>query len=121
MVLINESLTIIFIVFVVFVVFFLFFSFFLFFLFFLSFFFKETYYQINPKEWTKINNSDNNDWMVDPIPCSDTDKDFILNITYKEIELLKDEAQDICFDKVIEFCLPRFTDAEAGQQLLWEY
>ena len=59
--------------------------------------------------------------MLYPIPFTDTDKDFTVNITPKEIESLKDEASNICFQKAIELCLPKFDDAEAGQQLLWEW
>ena len=35
--------------------------------------------------------------------------------------MLKDEAGDIRFSKVMEFCLPRFDDTVAGQQSLWEW
>ena len=53
--------------------------------------------------------------MVDPIPFTDSDGDFTVNITPKEIESLKDEAGDIRFHKMIEFFLPRFDDTEARQ------
>ena len=34
---------------------------------------------------------------------------------------MKDEASNIRFHKVMEFCLPRFDDPEVGQQSLWEW
>ena len=86
-----------------------------FFLFFLSFFLFIGKQKTNPKGWTKINNNGDNAYMVDPIPFTDTDKNFTVNITPKKIELLKDEAGVIRFHKVMEFCLPRFDDAETGQ------
>ena len=57
---------------------------------------------------------------MDPIPFTDTNENFTVNITSEEVESLKDEAGDIRFHKVMEFCLPRFNDPEAGQQSLWE-
>ena len=80
---------------------------------------RKTYFQTDLKQWTKINNNGDNVQMVDPIPFADTDKDFTVNITQEEIESLKDDASDIGFHRVMELCLPRFDDPEAGQQLLW--
>ena len=89
---------------------------------FVSFFLsRKTYYRTDPKEWTKINNNGDNVRIVEPVPFSDGNEDFTVNITPKEVELLKDEASDIHFSKVMEFCLSRFEDTEAGQQSLWEW
>ena len=71
--------------------------------------------------WTKINNNGDNIRIVEPVPFTDGNKDFTVNITPEEVELLKDEAGDIRFSKVMEFCLPRFEDTETGQQSLWEW
>ena len=34
---------------------------------------------------------------------------------------MKDSSGDICFSKVMEFCLPRFDDTEGGKISLWEW
>ena len=89
---------------------------------FLSFFHsRKTYYKTNPKEWTKINDNGDNGRTVEPIPFTDDNEDFTVNMTPEEVESLKDEAGDIRFSKVMEFCLPRLDDIEAGQQTLWEW
>ena len=89
---------------------------------FLSFFLpRKTYYKTNPKEWTKINENGDNGRTVEPIPFTDDNEDFTVNMTPEEVESLKDEAGDIRFSKVMEFCLPRFDDREEGQQTLWEW
>ena len=89
---------------------------------FLSFFLpRKTYYKTNPKEWTKINENGDNGRTVEPIPFTDDNEDFTVNMTPEEVESLKDEAGDIRFSKVMDFCLPRFDDTEAGQQTLWEW
>ena len=112
----NKSLTILF--FLSFVFCSLFCSILCFICFFLS---KKTYYQTDPKEWTKINDNGDNVRNVEPVPFTDDNEDFTVNITPEEVKLLKDEAGDIRFSKVMEFCLPRFKDTEAGQQSLWEW
>ena len=103
--------------------FFLFLCFIRFFVPFVSTFFlsRKTYYKTNPKEWTKINENGDNGRTVEPIPFTDDNEDFTVNMTPEEVESLKDEAGDIRFSKVMEFCLPRFDDTEAGQQTLWEW
>ena len=68
----------------------------------------------------KEKNSDNGR-IVEPVPFTDDNEDFTVNITPEEVELLKDEAGDIRFSKIMEFCLPRFENTEAGQQSLWEW
>ena len=82
---------------------------------------RKTYYRTDPKEWTKINDNGDNGRTVDPIPFTDDNEDFTVNISPEEVESLKDEAGDIRFSKVMEFCLPRFDDTEGGQQSLWEW
>ena len=100
----------------------LFYSFVLCFIYFLSFFLsRKKYYQTDPQEWTKINDNGDNDRIDEPIPFTDDDEDFTINVTPEEVELLKDEAGDTCYSKVIEFCLPRFDDTEAGQKSLGEW
>ena len=90
--------------------------------FFLSFFLsRKTYYRTDPQEWTKINNNGDNGRIVEPVPFTDDNEDFAINITPKEVESLKDDAGDIRFGKVMEFCLPRFEDTEAGQRSLWKW
>ena len=49
----------------------------------------------------KINDNGDNVRIVEPVPFTDGNKDFTVNITPKEVELLKDEAGDIHFSKVI--------------------
>ena len=109
-----ESLTILFIV-----SFFLSFSLSPFFSLFLSVH-RKTYYRTDPKEWTKIHANGDNARIVEPVPFTDDDEEFTVNITPAEVESLKDEAGDVRFSKVIVFCLPRFDDTEGGKICLWE-
>ena len=67
---------------------------------------RKTYYRTDPKEWTKINDNGDNGRTVEPIPFTDDNEDFTVNMTPEEVESLKDEAGDIHFSKVMEFCLP---------------
>ena len=58
---------------------------------------------------------------MEPVPYTDGDEEFTVNITPEEVESLIDEAGDIRFSKVMEFCLPRFDDPVRGQESIWEW
>ena len=42
-----------------------------------------------------------------PIPYTGNEE-FSVKITYEEVEQLKDENGDICFHKVMEWCIQKF-------------
>ena len=77
---------------------------------------RKKYVQTKAEEWTKVN--DNNGRPVDPIPYTNGNEEFFLNITPAEIEGMKDISVDIHFHKVIKHLLPRFEDTEGEQQSL---
>ena len=51
---------------------------------------------------------------VNPIPYTDGNEEFSLNITPAEIEAMKDASGDIRFCKLMEHLLPRFDSMVVG-------
>jgi hypothetical protein len=50
---------------------------------------------------------DGNGRTINPIECT-VDEDFSVKITDGEVELLKDEKGEIRYEKVFQWCLPRY-------------
>jgi hypothetical protein len=58
-------------------------------------------------EWNQV--EDGEGWSIGLIQ-STGNEDFSINITGEEVEQLKDEGGEIWFEKVFQWCLPRFDD-----------
>jgi hypothetical protein len=68
-----------------------------------------TYTKTTSEEWNQVSceEDDGNGCTIDPIRCT-VDEDFSVNISDEEVELLKDANGEICYEKVFQWCLPRF-------------
>jgi hypothetical protein len=66
-------------------------------------------------EWNQVSTEDGdgdgngNGRPIDTIECT-VDEIFSVKITDEEVELLKDENGEIRYEKVFQWCLPRFGD-----------
>ena len=52
-----------------------------------------------------------------PIPFEGDQEEFDVDITAAELEELKDEQGVIRFEKVMEWCMPRFDDDGNGEEM----
>jgi hypothetical protein len=81
-----------------------------------------TYTKTTSEEWNQVScedeDDDGNGRTIDPIECT-VDEDFSVNITDKEVELLKDENGEIRYEKVFQWCLPRF--GEDDDESIFEF
>ena len=77
-----------------------------------------TMYSLTPtEEWTKV--EDGNGRPIEPIEWSGRNNEFSVNITPEEIRLLMDDRREIRYEKVFEWCLPKFGDD--NDQSLFEF
>ena len=74
-----------------------------------------------PEEWDEIVIDDVDDSGGRPIePLEwEGDEEFTVKITDEEVEMLMDERGEIRFEKVFQWCLPRFGDDD--DQTLFEF
>ena len=76
-----------------------------------------TMYSLTPtEEWTKV--EDGNGCPIKMIEWSGRNDHFSVNITPGEIRLLMDDRREIRYEKVFEWCLPKFGDDD---QSLFEF
>jgi hypothetical protein len=70
-----------------------------------------TYTKTTSEEWNQVSceDGDGNGRTIDPIECT-VDEDFSVKITDEEVELLKDEKGEIRYEKLSQWCLPRYGD-----------
>jgi hypothetical protein len=66
-------------------------------------------------EWNQV--EDGEGWLIDPIECA-VDEDFSVKITDEEVKLLMDDSKEIRYEKVFQWCLPRYGDEDES---LFEY
>ena len=52
-----------------------------------------------------------------PISFEGDQEEFDVNITPEQLEELKDDQDVICFEKVMEWCMPRFDDDGNGDEM----
>ena len=68
-----------------------------------------TLYSLTPTEdWTRVD-EDGSGRSIDPIEWNG-DEEFSVQITDEELETLKDDSKEIRYEKVFEWCLPRYGD-----------
>jgi hypothetical protein len=72
------------------------------------------YTKTTSEEWwnqvsTEDGDGNGNGRMIDPIECT-VDKDFSVKITDEEVKLLMDDNKEIRYEKVFQWCLPRYGD-----------
>jgi hypothetical protein len=78
-----------------------------------------TLYSLTPTdEWTRVDDDDNNGRTIDPIEWTCGDEELSVKITDEEVNTLKDDSKEIRYEKVFEWCLPRFGD---DNQSLFEF
>jgi hypothetical protein len=69
-----------------------------------------TLYSLTPTEdWTRVN-EDGSGRTINPIEWTGGDEEFSVKITDEEVKTLKDDEDEIRYEKVFEWCLPRFGD-----------
>jgi hypothetical protein len=67
-------------------------------------------YSLTPTdEWTRVDEEDSGR-RIDPIEWTGGDEEFSVKITDEEVNMLKDDEDEIRHEKVFEWCLPRFGD-----------
>ncbi|OEU06161.1 hypothetical protein FRACYDRAFT_256066 [Fragilariopsis cylindrus CCMP1102] len=78
------------------------------------------YYRTEPDEWDEIviEDGDSGGRPIDPIEW-EGDEEFTVKITDEEVEMLRDIDGEIRFEKVFQWCLPRFGDDD--DQTLFEF
>jgi hypothetical protein len=77
-------------------------------------------YSLTPTdEWTQVNIEGGDGQSIDPIEWTGEDEEFSVKITDEEVKLLMDDNDEIGFEKVFEWCLPRFGDDDS--ETLFEY
>jgi hypothetical protein len=59
-------------------------------------------------EWTQVDDNDNNGCTIDPIEWTGGNEEFSVKITDEEVKTLMDDSNEIRYEKVFEWCLPRF-------------
>jgi hypothetical protein len=71
-----------------------------------------TLYLLTPAdEWSQVDeDEDGGGRSIDPIEWTGGDEEFYVNITYAEINTLKDEKGEVRYEKVFEWALPQFGD-----------
>ena len=66
-------------------------------------------YSLTPtEEWSQV--IDGSGRPIEPIEWSGRNNEFSVNITPEEIRLLMDDRREIRYEKVFEWCLPKFGD-----------
>jgi hypothetical protein len=76
-------------------------------------------YSLTPTEdWTRVNIEEDG-WSIDPIEWTGDDEEFSVKITDAEVKQLMDGNEEIRFEKIFEWCLPRFGDDDS--ETLFEY
>ena len=77
---------------------------------------RTQYKATNKDDWTPIltPEEENDARNVDPIEFTGENEEFDVNITDEEIKSLKDDSGTIRFEKVLEWCLPRFDNGNGG-------
>jgi hypothetical protein len=70
-----------------------------------------TLYSLTPtEEWTRVDDNDNNGRTIDPIEWTGGNEEFSVKITDEEVKTLMDDNKEIRYEKVFEWCLPRYGD-----------
>jgi hypothetical protein len=68
-------------------------------------------YSLTPTdEWTRVDDDDSNGRTIDPIEWTGGNEEFSVKITDEELKSLMDDNKEIRYEKVFEWCLPRFGD-----------
>jgi hypothetical protein len=75
------------------------------------------YRRSSPEEWTQVQEGEGR--TIDPIPWTGGNEEFSVNITDQEVDQLRDEEKEIRFEKVFQWCLPRYGDND--EQTLFEF
>jgi hypothetical protein len=78
------------------------------------------YTKTTSDEWDQVTVEDGEDSggrTIDPIECT-VDEEFSVKITDEELKTLMDENKEIRYEKVFQWCLPRFGDDD---QSLFEF
>jgi hypothetical protein len=75
------------------------------------------YKRSSAEEWTQVQEGEGR--TIDPIPWSGDQEEFSVNITDEEVAGLMDEKDEIRFEKVFQWCLPRYGDND--EQTLFEF
>ena len=76
------------------------------------------YVRTNPEDWTCLKNGAAGR-VADPIPFTGESEEFSVDITDEEAKKLIDDNGDVGFERVLEYTLPRF--GEADDTILWEW
>ena len=75
-------------------------------------------YSLTPTdEWTRVGIEGDDGRSIDPIEWTG-DEEFSVNITDAELDTLMDDNKEIRYEKVFEWCLPRFGN---DNETLFEY
>jgi hypothetical protein len=75
-------------------------------------------YKLTPSnQWSQV--KDGGGRPIEPIEFRGDNEEFTVNITDEEIESLKDSAGEIRYEKVFDWCLPRF--GENDEQALYDF
>ena len=73
-----------------------------------------TMYSLTPtEEWTRVEEDGSGGRPIEPIEWTGTNEEFTVNITQAGIRLLMDDRREIRYEKVFEWCLPRFGEEES--------
>jgi hypothetical protein len=75
------------------------------------------YKRSSPEEWSQVQEGEGR--TINPIPWTGGDEEFYVNITNEEVAGLMDEEDEIRFEKVFQWCLPRYGDND--EQTLFEF
>jgi hypothetical protein len=75
------------------------------------------YKRSSPEEWTQVQEGGGR--SIDPIPWTGAQEEFSVNITDQEVLQLMDNDKEIRFEKVFQWCLPRYGDND--EQTLFEF
>jgi hypothetical protein len=70
-----------------------------------------TLYSLIPtEEWTRVNIEGDDGRSIKPIEWTGGNEEFSVKITDEEVKTLMDDNKEIRYEKVFEWCLPRFGD-----------
>jgi hypothetical protein len=75
------------------------------------------YMRSSPEEWTQVQEGGGR--SIDPIPWTGAQEEFSVNISDDEVAWLMDGKDEIRFEKVFQWCLPRYGDND--EQTLFEF
>jgi hypothetical protein len=77
------------------------------------------YTKTTSDKWDQINTvEDGNGRLINPIECT-VDEEFSVKITDEEVKTLMDDGGEIRYEKVFQWCLPRYGDDD--DQSLFEF